>query len=746
MRSRLSLRVLAVFVLFTLIIPLALIANEVYGDGDDDPYSIPEKADLKYPNLGSRLDQLVTGVEEGEMSAGEAAGEAPVHREESVAVTIYLSGNVDDVEQFLEDNGGDPRNVGEDYIEAYVPVALMGPVSEQPGVLRVREIIPMQPGYGDFTSQGVQAHLSEAWNYAGYSGLGIKVGIIDIGFEDFGSLMGTELPTTVVARCYTDIGVHTQNLADCGNDDPHGTAVAESVIDIAPEVSLYIAYPQSKGDAQAIVDWMVSEGVSVINTSIGWTFDGPGDGTSPFGYSPLKTVDQAVADGAMWVSLSHNHARTTWFAPPLDVDDDGFIDFSTPDETNELLLEAGQTIRVQLRWEGVWGQENTDLDMILYDSNLNPVWYSGDYQSGPLAGDFPIPWDYIQYEVPSDGVYHLVIRHYYGPAPGWIQMVGWGTGPFEYYTGNGSITNPAESANPGLLAVGAAPWYDVHTIESFSSRGPTPDGRIKPDIVGADCGATALAALDRYVEGFCGTSQAAPHVAGMAALVRQRFPSYTPQQVAAYLKDNAAQRETPDPNNTWGYGFAYLPPILGCSNNPGLTADCAALLAARDTLAGTATLNWSANAPITTWDGVTLGGSPLRVIKLQLPNKGLTGAIPTELGGLANLQSLSLWGNQLTGEIPTELGNLANLQSLSLWGNQLTGEIPTELGNLANLEQLRLSQNKLTGPIPTELGGLANLQSLSLWGNQLTGEIPTELGNLANLQELVPLWRQPVDR
>ena len=82
------------------------------------------------------------------------------------------------------------------------------------------------------------------------------------------------------------------------------------------------------------------------------------------------------------------------------------------------------------------------------------------------------------------------------------------------------------------------------------------------------------------------------------------------------------------------------------------------------------------------------------------------------------------------------MGGLANLQSLSLWGNQLTGEIPTEFGNLANLEQLRLSQNKLTGPIPTELGGLANLQSLSLWGNQLTGEIPTEFGNLANLEQL----------
>ena len=51
-------------------------------------------------------------------------------------------------------------------------------------------------------------------------------------------------------------------------------------------------------------------------------------------------------------------------------------------------------------------------------------------------------------------------------------------------------------------------------------------------------------------------------MAGMAALVRQRFPHFTPPQVAAYLKNNAAQRESPDPNNTWGHGFAQLPPPL----------------------------------------------------------------------------------------------------------------------------------------------------------------------------------------
>ena len=116
------------------------------GDENQAP-PIPEKRELKYPNLGSHLDQLATRVEEGEATAQDAAGETPMHREESVAVTIYLSGSVDDVAAFLEDNGGDPRNVGEDYIEAYVPVSLLGTVSERTGVLRVRAIVPPEPGY-----------------------------------------------------------------------------------------------------------------------------------------------------------------------------------------------------------------------------------------------------------------------------------------------------------------------------------------------------------------------------------------------------------------------------------------------------------------------------------------------------------------------------------------------------------------------------------------------------------------------
>ena len=113
---------------------------------DNQPPPIPDKGELTYPNLGSRLDELVASVESGDATAEQAASGAAVHSGASVAVTIYLSGGADQLVAFLEENGSDPRNVGEDYVEAYVPVTLLGPASEQPGVLRVREIVPPEKG------------------------------------------------------------------------------------------------------------------------------------------------------------------------------------------------------------------------------------------------------------------------------------------------------------------------------------------------------------------------------------------------------------------------------------------------------------------------------------------------------------------------------------------------------------------------------------------------------------------------
>ena len=502
----------------------------------------------------------------------------------------------------------------------------------------------------------------------------------------------------------------------------HGTLVAEAVVDIAPEVSLYIATPWSPGDLQNATDWMVSQGVSIIVHSANYEYDGPGDGTSPFSNSSLKTIDRAVAGRSVWVNSAGNDGQSTWFGPPVNSDGDTWIDFNGSDKGIDIQLEEGEEIRVQLRWKDSWTRAASDFDIFVYTYPTQAIVASSfDPQQGRLG---QIPFESLSYMASHDGWYSISVSHHSGSTPEWIQVSVWGVDSINPHTERSSIANPAESRNPGMLAVGAAHWNSVGSIEPYSSRGPTPDGRVKPDIVGADCGATALRPLDEYGDGFCGTSQAAPHVAGMAALVRQQFPTYTPVQVVNYLKEKAEQRESPNPNNTWGHGFAKLPAV-----------DRAALEALYNATGGDNWLenaNWMTSEALSTWYGVTTN-SQGRVTELNLTSNQLKGELPPALANLTNLDVLALGGNQLTGTVPAWLSSLTNLQELYLWGNKLTGEIPTELGNLTILA---LSENQLTGPIPRELSNLTNLTIVDLYKNQLTGEIPAELSSLSNLTEL----------
>ena len=136
--------------------------------------------------------------------------------------------------------------------------------------------------------------------------------------------------------------------------------------------------------------------------------------------------------------------------------------------------------------------------------------------------------------------------------------------------------------------------------------------------------------------------------------------------------------------------------------------------------------NWLSDRPIGEWSRVSTDGD-------------------------GRVTGLWLDGNQLSGSVPSELGNLDNLRTLSLSDNQLSGSIPSELGNLANLGVLWLDVNQLSGSIPLELGNLANLYSLYLGDNELSGSIPLELGNLEwSRVSLTANWavarRQPVER
>ena len=79
--------------------------------------------------------------------------------------------------------------------------------------------------------------------------------------------------------------------------------------------------------------------------------------------------------------------------------------------------------------------------------------------------------------------------------------------------------------------------------------------------------------------------------------MKQQFPDYTPDRVADYLKHYAEQREAPDPNNTWGHGFAVLPPPDDTEPPPGFDTSCGQTLTADSTVSGQWTTGCNSETP-----------------------------------------------------------------------------------------------------------------------------------------------------
>ena len=172
--------------------------------------------------------------------------------------------------------------------------------------------------------------------------------------------------------------------------------------------------------------------------------------------------------------------------------------------------------------------------------------------------------------------------------------------------------------------------------------------------------------------------------------------------------------------------------------NTGLIEDCRTLLGMRDRLAGSGTLAWSSDTPVSSWLGVGVSGGRVRTLHISdFPLQGeLYGQVPLEIGNLEGLEELIIESTHINGPIPSEIGKLANLESLEVAFTHMGGSIPAEIGNLTNLKRLILTDSQFSGSIPAEIGGLANLESLVLRNNNLSGHIPPEIGNLTNLRFL----------
>ena len=395
--------------------------------------------------------------------------------------------------------------------------------------------------------------------------------------------------------------------------DFHGTWVTELVYDIAPGADYYLARIDLLSQFQDAITWLIAKDVDVISTSLGRGWEGPGGGTSPYPNSWISQVGRAVDAGIFVAVAGGNGGASSWYGTFRDRDNDNVMEWNdTRDECNEVQFDSSTNYSIRLRWEDDWNGADDDLNIYLRQGTSRgaTAYMSEEVQSGALQQD---PIENIDLKPESGVTYCLVIEREPGATTDWVQLLieTEGSDPgMEHVTEGYSITSPGETTKAGVLTVGAASVLTTSTIQSTSGRGPLPASSastvVKPDIVGVDNVRLSTSANSRGR----GTSLAAPHVAGLAALVKQRNSGYTPAQIATYLRDNALPRGDTVPNNTWGYGLAFLPhvgPVITGKPQVGvtLTADIIAVDDV-DTLGISPTFSYQ-------WIRVSSGGSATNI-------------------------------------------------------------------------------------------------------------------------------------
>src|SRR6185503_745050 len=259
---------------------------------------------------------------------------------------------------------------------------------------------------------------------------------------------------------------------------------------------------------------------------------------------------------------------------------DACMDFSpdnTPDATFGITVQANAELSIDLQWAEPWYGVESDLNAYLLNA-------AGEVIVGPRfknvgSGAFPVPLELLSWTNPaaSETKVQLVIDRCIGncnlatnpiatPRLKFILMEnGGGVSETEYMKSeaSGITVGPTIYGHAGSAAaitLAAANYQQSATTpkepEPYSSRGPvthyfgpvvgtTPAPAItetlaKPNVTATDCASTTFFAIPASGAWyFCGTSEAAPHAAAIAALMRQTQPLATPGSILAALKSSA---------------------------------------------------------------------------------------------------------------------------------------------------------------------------------------------------------------
>jgi hypothetical protein len=483
---------------------------------------------------------------------------SPVHADSSGRVRVDVDGpDTGALQAAIDDAGGSAYSIAPGAIRADVPATSLGKLADDPRVERVREPQLEQPA---LLSQGVGQTGASTWQANGRTGQNTKVAVVDLGFTGLATEQTAgRLPATV-NRSFCGAG----DPASLDGDTNHGTAVAEIVHQMAPDAPLYLVCFDQDEDLAGVVSYLSSQGVTIVNASWGSPIGGRGDGVVGPGNGGTDTVSSAIATGRaagqLWAVASGNEGGQHYGFLDLDRDADGAVEFfggnpvpgPDPTETYNFSVPTNQVADISLKWDQ-WPITSQEFQLCVWVdsvSQANFVGCASDGQStnpGPPTtaaalnqSDFPGHNNFVLAIINASNVTTVSRMDLY--FDGAVSAVAASNG--------GSVSDPAWS--PSALAVGA---YDVNgqnPIEPYSSTGPTIDGRLKPDISGPDD------VENDVFNPFRGTSAAAPHVTGAAALVKGASPAMTPDGLQSFLTCRALDGGAAGPDNQFGFGRLNL--------------------------------------------------------------------------------------------------------------------------------------------------------------------------------------------
>jgi len=390
-----------------------------------------------------------------------------------------------------------------------------------------------------------------------------------------------------------------------------GTALLEIVHDLAPDAKLFYTNFDTSLEFQQAVTW-VDSNTDVGVDDIGW-FTPPYDGTSPVSQNTADQLNNDANPVRAYFTALGNEAGFHYAGQYVDSGTDGTAYGGDPGDlhlfqpsatTSDALglgatlsdvvkLPAGANVVIRLAWNDPFGASSNDYDLFLVRSSTGAVVaYSVNLQTG--TQDPVESLGYINDTGAEDDFYIFIQNWENLAAPRTFDMFVLSNGcagpgpvrlaPYQdhnYNTAGGSIVAQGDAGGSpaGVISVGAANWQTPDTLEPFSSQGPTLDGRLKPEVTGMDgvsiTGAagfgtnithTSLCAIGSSPCYFYGTSAAAPHGAGVAALLLQAAPCLldgSPGALASatarvdlrnLVLNNAVDLGTPGPDNAYGYG------------------------------------------------------------------------------------------------------------------------------------------------------------------------------------------------